>query len=299
VFARWAQFLSIFVKEQVPKQDASEAGIAVAIQNAISGAPAGLPPDPFANVKSLVEAKRIFEQYPRVRILFENGAGGDPGVPQPRFEANFDRWPVPNTTATRWFFGPNGTLAATAPSAEGTDTYRYDPSHAQQATIDGGDSAVWAKLPTVNWPAPKAGTAVAYETAPLDQNVVTIGNASVDLWLQSTATDTDLQVTITEVRPDGKEMFVQNGWLRASARKTGPDATELRPTHTLDKGRRRAAHAGRLGPGACGGLPVRARVPQRVTHSRHRRRTGRIASALEVPRAGGRTARDEHDRNRR
>jgi len=245
VFARWAQFLSIFVKEEVPKQDASEAGIAVAIQNAISGAPAGLPPDPFVKVKTLAKAKQIFEKYPRVRILFENGAGGDPGVPLPRFEANFDRWPVPNTTPTVWFFGPEGTLAEEPPAIERTDTYRYDPSRAQQATIDGGDSAVWAKLPTVNWPAPKAGTALAYETLVLDENVVAIGNASVDLWLQSTATDTDLQVTITEVRRDGKEMFVQNGWLRASARKTGPDATELRPTHTLTK-----ADAQPLTPGA-------------------------------------------------
>jgi uncharacterized protein len=251
IFARWAQFLSIFVKEEVPKQDASEVGIAVAIQNAISGAPAGLPPDPFTKAKTLVEAKQIFEKFPRVRILFENGAGGDAGVPLPRFEADFDRWPVPNTTATRWFFGSGGRLASTAAAAESQDTYRYDPSRAQQVTIDGGDSAVWAKLPKVNWPAPKAGTALAYETPALDHNVVVIGNASVDLWLQSTAPDTDIQVTITEVRPDGNEMFVQNGWLRASARKTAPDATELRPTHSLTK-----ADAQPLTPGAW----ARARV---------------------------------------
>ncbi len=60
-----------------------------------------------------------------------------------------------------------------------------------------------------------------------------IGNASVDLWLKSTAPDTDIQVTITEVRPDGKETYVQNGWLRASNRALSSDATELRPTHPL------------------------------------------------------------------
>ena len=30
--------------------------------------------------------------------------------------------------------------------------------------------------------------------------------------------DTDIQATLTEVRPDGKETHVQNGWLRASHR---------------------------------------------------------------------------------
>ena len=44
------------------------------------------------------------------------------------------------------------------------------------------------------------------------------GTGSVDLWLRSSAADTDLQVTLTEVRPDGKETYVQNGWLRASHR---------------------------------------------------------------------------------
>ncbi|MFM9053726.1 MAG: CocE/NonD family hydrolase C-terminal non-catalytic domain-containing protein, partial [Solirubrobacterales bacterium] len=33
-----------------------------------------------------------------------------------------------------------------------------------------------------------------------------------------------LQVTITEVRPDGKETLVQSGWLRASHRKLDPKA---------------------------------------------------------------------------
>ena len=75
-----------------------------------------------------------------------------------------------------------------------------------------------------------AGTALAYETAPLaERRDASIGNSSVDLWLKSTAPDTDIQVTITEVRPDGKEMYVQNGWLRASDRALSPDATDAAP----------------------------------------------------------------------
>jgi hypothetical protein len=167
--------------------------------------------------------------------LFENGAGGAPGQPTPVFEAEFDRWPVPGTTATRWFFGSDGTLVPNAAGAAANDSYTYDPSRSQRTTITGGDSAVWTKLPSFAWPAPKAGTAVAYETAPLDHDIVVIGNASVDLWLQSTASNTDLQVTITDIRTDGTEMYVQNGWLRASARKLARDATELRPTHTFTK----------------------------------------------------------------
>jgi len=45
--------------------------------------------------------------------------------------------------------------------------------------------------------------------------------------------DTDLEVTISEVRPDGSEVYVQSGWLRASQRALDEDAsTELMPVHT-------------------------------------------------------------------
>ncbi|MFP5219293.1 MAG: CocE/NonD family hydrolase C-terminal non-catalytic domain-containing protein [Actinomycetes bacterium] len=57
--------------------------------------------------------------------------------------------------------------------------------------------------------------------------------ASADLWLSSTATDTDLQVTVTEVRPDGQELYVQRGWLRASHRTLDEErSTPTRPFHT-------------------------------------------------------------------
>ena len=52
----------------------------------------------------------MFEQFPRVRILFENGGGADAGAPAPRFEADYPSWPVPGTTATPWYFGADGSL---------------------------------------------------------------------------------------------------------------------------------------------------------------------------------------------
>ena len=56
-------------------------------------------------------------------------------------------------------------------------------------------------------------------TGALAKDVVIGGPSSLDVYLKSSARDTDLQVTLSEVRPDGKETYVQNGWLRASHRK--------------------------------------------------------------------------------
>ena len=52
----------------------------------------------------------------------------------------------------------------------------------------------------------------------------------------SSTPDADLQVTITEVRPDGKETFVQSGWLRTPSRKLDrKKSTELEPVLSLRK----------------------------------------------------------------
>jgi hypothetical protein len=60
-----------------------------------------------------------------------------------------------------------------------------------------------------------------------------LGSASLDLWLTATAPDVDVQVTLTEVRPDGQEVYVQQGWLRASQRALDPArSSELRPFQT-------------------------------------------------------------------
>jgi len=164
-------------------------------------------------------------------VLFENGAGGVPGAPVPTFEQGFAAWPLPGTDATAWYFD-DGALVSDPPATESSDSYRYDTSRAGQTTFSGGVDEVWRALPDWQWPAPLDGAAVAYETAAVEAPLVMVGGGSVDLWVRSDGPDVDLQATITEVRPDGREVYVQSGWLRASHRALADDATELRPRHT-------------------------------------------------------------------
>src|SRR5207253_10181489 len=88
------------------------------------------------------------------------------------------------------------------------------------------------------WPLrPSPGTALACPSPPLTKDMTTVGSASLDHWLASTAVDTDLQVTLSEVRPDGQEEYVQTGWLRASHRKLDPaQSTPTRPYQTHQEG---------------------------------------------------------------
>ena len=61
-----------------------------------------------------------------------------------------------------------------------------------------------------------------------------IGAGAVNVWVRSSAPNVDLQATISEVRPDGKETFVQNGWVRGNERKLdAAKSTPLEPVLSL------------------------------------------------------------------
>jgi len=137
---------------------------------------------------------------------------------------------------TAWYFGPNGTLTPKRPRRRdaGIDGYHPDPAARPTQTLPGqGQDQSWAILPPYDWRPLPDGTAVAYSTPALDADTTIVGPGSVDLWLRSAATDTDLQVTLSEIRPDGLETYVQNGWLRASHRKLDrARSTVLAPRQT-------------------------------------------------------------------
>ena len=75
---------------------------------------------------------------------------------------------------------------------------------------------------------------MSYLTSPLSDNTTVIGAGAVHVWIRSSTPNVDLQATISEVRPDGKETFVQSGWLRANERKLDArKSTPLEPVLSL------------------------------------------------------------------
>jgi uncharacterized protein len=75
-----------------------------------------------------------------------------------------------------------------------------------------------------------------------------VGAGSLQAWIEASTRDVDLQVTVSEVRPDGIETFVQSGWLRASERKLVPGSTLLQPTLSLRRADARPLPRGRFAP---------------------------------------------------
>jgi predicted acyl esterase len=84
-----------------------------------------------------------------------------------------------------------------------------------------------------DWRPLPVGYTQSFISEPLPNQLTLLGSASADLWIASTDPDTDIEITLTEVRSDGQERYVQNGWLRASHRRLDEKhSTELRPRQT-------------------------------------------------------------------
>lgn len=232
VLAEAIAFLDLYVAKRKPNLGGYLTLLAPQFSGIVFGTSTGLPDDRWKGVKDHAEALAKWEAEPPVQLRMEVGGAETPGEPVSRFWLPLDSWPPKDTKATRYYLQADGSLGSAAPSdATAASRFRVDPDAGARGILKKG-GGIWKALPAYDWRPDKAGDLVSFVSAPLEQDAVMAGTGSVDLWVRVTETgvdDADLEVTLTEVRPDGQEMLVQNGWLRASHRKVDASATELYP----------------------------------------------------------------------
>ncbi len=247
-FNRWFDFLELYVAKRRPVLPPGTEAFASVLYATLIGVPGvTLPPDPIRQQPDYASALAAFEDLPRVRLLFENGAGAAPGTPVPAFERSFGRFPAGGTQAASWYLGPEGKLKA-KPGKYRAEQFTWDPDARPPTNFTGntGSGDLWTASPSYEWTQNPAGTALSYLTPPLDSDTAVLGAGALQLWVRSSARNVDLQATISEVRPDGDEAFVQGGWLRTGGRKLDRERSTLlepvpsfrkRDAKTLPKGR--------------------------------------------------------------
>ena len=245
-FNRWYDFLSLFVAHRAPNQNAGLADLAAPFfySEGLGVNNVTLPADPIEQIPTYQAALTAYEQLPSVRVLFDNGAGAAPdgivtaGDPYPGFEQSFASFPIPGTVAQTWYFGAGGSLATSPDPTSEVDGFTWNPKalpatdYASANTSSGGlwgSAADWSW----NWQQNPAGTALSYVSQPLTQNTTVIGGGAVNVWIKASTPNVDLQATVSEVRPDGMETFVQDGWARADERQLAPGSTPLEPLLNL------------------------------------------------------------------
>ena len=233
VFPRMAEFLSLYVAKKVPDLSALPL-VAGPLGGGIFGTVAPIDStNRFAGL-DYADALAAFEAEDPYLVLFEQGAAdGQPAAsPVARWSASFDSWPIASADVTRFLLGDGGRLG-TDLTANGETSYVADPTAVPETFYEGSGSGIWRADVAYDWVRNPEGTAAVFTSEPFTEDVVILGPGSADLWITSSAVDTDLEVTISEIRPDGSEVYVQSGWLRASHRALDEAvSSELTPVHT-------------------------------------------------------------------
>ena len=250
ILPRWYEFLNLFVGKRKPTPIGLLGSLFMAGVQPTSGAT--FPAARFTTAPSYASALASFKKDARIRVLFDNGnSSAGAGVLSPAYEGGFTAFPPTTARATTYYLGANGSLVSSAPTS-GSATYKPDAS-ARPTTSAGSNFNAWAAAPNYNWTSVTGTNGAGFISGALSQDTTVVGPASLNLRLASTATNTDIQVTISEVRPNGQEMYVTSGFLRASYRTLDAKASTVFapvPLYT-------AAKAQNLTPGT----PVNVRVP--------------------------------------
>jgi uncharacterized protein len=222
---RWFEFLEFYVAGRVPRLNPVVWALAPPVLAAqFHLRDIELEPDRFARFgDDYAAALAAYEAEDPVRVIFESGIGeNELGEQGGTFELGLESWPTGDAEPQTWYLGGDERLTTEEPeSSDGDgDRFRFDPE-AGGATLFGGIGdyplldPVWTGA---EWTRFAAGEEVSYLTEPLAGDLVVAGPAVADLWVSSDVSDVDLQASISEVRPDGVEYLISNGWLRVGHR---------------------------------------------------------------------------------
>mgnify|MGYP000060553423 CR=1 FL=1 len=167
-------------------------------------------------------------EYLTIKRTIDKIAAESPGTVA---EVRAASWPLPGTTPVTYWFGPDGSLTTEPPADDAepaASRFEVDPALAQQSSFadtEGNDP--FHADAEYDWRQEPDGAATVFVSAPLTEDQPLIGSASADLWIRSSYQEADLGVTLSEVRPDGSETYIQSGVLRGTHRRTSADSTPL------------------------------------------------------------------------
>lgn len=148
-------------------------------------------------------------------------------------------WPLGRTQLTNWYFQAHGRLSPEAPAdAGGATSFQFDPrdpvptiggniSSGNDILVQGawdqrGGKHIW------NWQQPIPLSArndvVVFQSEPLEEDLEVTGELAVELWISSTAVDTDFTAKLIDVYPPsadfpgGFDLNIADGIARARFR---------------------------------------------------------------------------------
>lgn len=191
--------------------------------------------------------------------IFVMGGGSGGKTPTGRLDhggawRRFRDWPPPEARPTPAYFGPDGALGFEAPAAARID-YDFDPRR-PAPTIGGAISSLepvaaggafdQVEGPEVFGASPpylplsSRPDVLAFETPPLQAEIVVAGPISARLWVASNCPDTDFTVKLVDVHPPGSDyprgyaIGLTDGILRMRYRADMSAPSLIEPNHVYE-----------------------------------------------------------------
>lgn len=122
-----------------------------------------------------------------------------------------NEWPLKRTVYTPYYLHSEGTLSTALPKKEKPDSYVFDPSKPFW------DSSYERSSPYDQRENESRGDVLVYTSQPLEGDLEVTGEIAMELFVSSTAKDTDFSFTLCDVYPDGRSINLHGldaGYLR-------------------------------------------------------------------------------------
>ncbi|MGA8866734.1 MAG: CocE/NonD family hydrolase [Candidatus Sulfotelmatobacter sp.] len=151
-----------------------------------------------------------------------------------------DDWPPPQARSTKYFLHSDGkanslrgdgSLSTAAPKSEAADTYVYNPAN-PVPTVGGPlccDEAHMEPGPRDQRAVENRDDVLVYSTGPLASDLEVTGSVTANLFVKSSAVDTDFTAKLVDVDPDGFARDLTEGILRMRYRASPEHAALMNP----------------------------------------------------------------------
>lgn len=136
-----------------------------------------------------------------------------------------EAWPVSSTSLACFYLDSevsartcagDGCLISTMPLKQGLDYYLYDPKHPATHIIDMAENEI--QVPENYTEEEKRSDYLVYSTPPLSEPITITGDMLVELYISSSAVDTDFIVRICDVDEEGTSYKLADGHISARYR---------------------------------------------------------------------------------
>lgn len=121
----------------------------------------------------------------------------------------------------------SGTLREDKPGKQVPDEFRYDPLDLRPATLEKekNEEYLTDQRPALNL----FGNGLIYHSEPLAQEMEIAGYFKFSAWIKLNVPDTDFQVSVYEITPDGKSILLSQDRLRARYKDSLREAKLIKP----------------------------------------------------------------------